>query len=44
MKREFVETKISIIKFTSTDLLTASGEDDAIVKDGVWSTNVHSNA
>lgn len=38
MKRKFVETKISIILFTNTDLLTGSGEDDAIVKDGSWTT------
>ena len=43
MKRKFVESKISIILFTHTDLLTSSGEDDAIVKDGSWQTGFSPN-
>ena len=38
MKRKFIESKISIILFTHTDLLTSSGEDDAIVEDSRWET------
>ena len=36
MKRKYQSTKISILLFTCDDLITASGEDDAIVKDSSW--------
>lgn len=36
MKKEYNSTKISIVLFNPTDILTFSKEDDAIVKDGSW--------
>ena len=36
MKREYHSTQITIVLFNSADILTFSGEDDAIVKDGSW--------
>ena len=36
MKRKYQSTTISIRLFACDDLITASGEDDAIVKDGSW--------
>ena len=40
MKRKFVATEVSIILLNNADLLTASGEDDALVKDGSWVSGI----
>ena len=36
MKKNYHTTKLEIILFDFTDLLTGSGEDDAIVVDRSW--------
>ena len=41
MGKEFVATEVSIILFNSSDVLTVSGEDDAIVKDESWTKGTY---
>ena len=36
MKRKFETLEISIILLNKADVLTISGEDDAIIKDDSW--------